>query len=390
MAAFNEQEYRQRLARVRTRMRDKGFSVLLCPSPDNMNYLTGYDGWSFYLHQCVVIGLDRENPLWFGRSTDINVAQSTPVLTSGDVYPYPDDYIQSTTHHPYDFVAKVLHDAGWSKAVVGIDMDSYYFSPAALDALQRNLPHASFVDAGHLVNWLRVLKSPAEIECMRRAASIAVASMNAGVATISTASRKCDTAAAILHAQARGAQEFGGEYTAIAPFILNGEGTATPHITWSDERYVQAKSVVIEIAGSYCRYHYPLARTIFLGHPPQERLEAMQAIITGLGEALKAAVPGSLCEEIEAAWRSEIKRHGFEKRGRIGYSVGLGYPPDWGEHTLSIRPGDRTVLESGMTIFLIPALWGEKWSIGIGETFHITDDGAIRFTDIPFDIIVKN
>ena len=45
------------------------------------------------------------------------------------------------------------------------------------------------------------------------------------------------------------------------------------------------------------------------------------------------------CEAVEAAWRGYIARFGLEKASRIGYSVGLGYPPDWGEHTMSLRPG---------------------------------------------------
>jgi ectoine hydrolase len=40
-----------------------------------------------------------------------------------------------------------------------------------------------------------------------------------------------------------------------------------------------------------------------------------------------------------------IARHGFEKESRCGYAIGLSYPPDWGQRTMSLRPGDQSVLE---------------------------------------------
>ena len=48
---FDESEYRQRVARTREAMEQAGIEVLLVTDPGNMNYLSGYDGWSFYVHQ---------------------------------------------------------------------------------------------------------------------------------------------------------------------------------------------------------------------------------------------------------------------------------------------------------------------------------------------------
>ena len=71
---------------------------------------------------------------------------------------------------------------------------------------------------------------------------------------------------------------------------------------------------------------------------------------------MAAAKPGATCEEVKAAWRETIARHGIVKDTRIGHSTGLNYPPDWGEHTMSLRPGDSTIPRPGMTPHRVPGI----------------------------------
>ncbi|MEH6545822.1 MAG: aminopeptidase P family N-terminal domain-containing protein, partial [Sneathiella sp.] len=66
---FSADEYSERLKKTRESMQAKGIDVLLATDPSNMAWLTGYDGWSFYVHQCVVVSL-HEDPIWYGRSMD--------------------------------------------------------------------------------------------------------------------------------------------------------------------------------------------------------------------------------------------------------------------------------------------------------------------------------
>jgi ectoine hydrolase len=85
-----------------------------------------------------------------------------------------------------------------------------------------------------------------------------------------------------------------------------------------------------------------------------------------------------------------IRRHGIDKQSRCGYSVGLSYPPDWGERTMSLRPGDETILQPGMTFHFIPALWMEDWGLEITETILITETGVETFCDVPRRLFVKD
>ena len=96
-----------------------------------------------------------------------------------------------------------------------------------------------------------------------------------------------------------------------------------------------------------------MARTVFLGKPPSRFADTAKIVVEGLHAALAAAKPGAAAEDVEAAWRQIVTKHGIRKESRIGYAFGLAYPPDWGEHTASFRPGDKTVLEPNMTFHCI-------------------------------------
>ncbi|MEE9158987.1 MAG: aminopeptidase P family N-terminal domain-containing protein, partial [Gammaproteobacteria bacterium] len=130
MPTFDKSEYHARIEKTQKSMSDQGIEVLLATNPANMNYLTGYDGWSFYVHQLVVLALDSDEPVWIGRGMDANAAKVTTFLNHDNILGYPDDYVQTPVKHPMDYVADFLKEQGWDKKGIGIEMDSYYFTAA--------------------------------------------------------------------------------------------------------------------------------------------------------------------------------------------------------------------------------------------------------------------
>ncbi|WP_394219355.1 M24 family metallopeptidase [Halobacillus trueperi] len=387
---FDILEYHQRLQKTKKRMADQGIDVLLITDPANMNYLSGYDAWSFYVHQMLVIIIDEPQPLWIGRYQDANGARVTTWIYDENVIAYPDYYVHSDVYHPMDFIADILLQVGQGKRKIGVEMDHYYFTAKALERLKRGLPNATFEDATLLVNGVRIVKSDQEIEYMKKAAQIADLAMTKGVESIYPGVRECDTAAEIYYHMVRGTPDFGGEYPAIVPLLPTGDHTSIPHLTWSDRPFVKGNAVIVELAGCYKRYHVPLARTVSIGEPNEKMKQVAPVVLEGIQEVLEFAKPGVTCGELEEVWRKSIKKHGFEKEARLGYSVGLNYPPDWGEHTASIRRGDPTVLKPNMTFHLIPALWFDTDGIEISETFKVTETGSERFTTYPQELIIRD
>lgn len=390
MAAFSREEHLERIQHTRERMEARGIDILLVTDPANMCYLTGYDGWSFYVPQVVVVPLEEDEPLWIGRKMDVRAAHVTTFLKRENVIGYPDDYVQAPHKHPFDYVADLMAERGWDTKVIGVEMDAYYFTARSYDSLVRKLPDARFQDANLLVNWVRSVKSPAEIEYMRQAALILDRVMDTAIRVIEPGVRQCDAVAEIYRAQIAGTEEFGGDYPAIVPMLPSGEGTSTPHLTWSDDPYVEGEATILELAGCRKRYHCPMARTLFLGDPPQKFTDTAKYVVEGMQAALDVVKPGILCQDIEEAWRESIARSGLVKDSRIGYSTGLNYPPDWGEHTMSLRPGDLTELQPNMTFHMIPGIWLDDWGIELSETFRVTETGVETFCDFPRKLFVKN
>ena len=386
---FTKAEYKKRVDSTKARMQKAGVDVLFVTDPANMNYLTGYDGWSFYVHQLVAVGLNESEPVWFGRPMDANGARVTTYLKHSNIYDYPDYMVQSTKHHPMDRMAEIARERGWAKARIGVEKEAYYFTAGALESLQKNLPKARFKDATSLVNWVRVVKSKKELELMTQAARIAERVMRTGIDNVRPGVRQCDAAAEIWRAGLRGTSKFGGDYPGLPPMLPTGAGISAPHLTWSDDKFVKGQGTVLELAGVRLHYHCPMARTVYLGSPPKKMSESVKVVVEGMQAALDTMKPGATGHQVEAAWRAVISRHGIVKESRIGYSTGLNYPPDWGEHTLSLRPKDRTVLQENMTIHCIPAIAVDDWAIEISECVRVTKKGGVPFCKFPRKLFVK-
>ncbi len=389
MLAFEISEYEERIQKVKARMDAEGIEVLLVTDPANMNYLSGYDGWSFYVPQVLVLIAEERQPIWIGRGIDANGARHTTWLDDAHIISYPDDYVQSPVKHPMDFVSDILKQIGQSKRRIGLEMDAYYFTALGYEKLKRGLPDATFKDATLLVNWVRIVKSEREIQYMKRAAEIAEKAMWKGVDSIDEGVRECDVAANIYHSLVSGTELIGGDYPSIVPMMPTGVKSNAPHMTWSEDRFKKGDPVVIELAGCYRRYHSPLARTVSIG-PPHPKLKELAAVaVEGLNAALETVAPGVACEEVERAWTKTISQYGYMKDSRIGYAMGLNYPPDWGEHTASIRYGDRTVLEPNMTFHMIPGIWlDDHCGVEISESFRVTENGCEVLARFPRELIV--
>ncbi len=386
---FSRAEYADRLQKTRRAMEEKGVDLLIVSDPSNMNWLTGYDGWSFYVHQAVIVPPEGE-PIFFGRGMDAVGARFTAYLSEDNIIGYADDYVQNTAKHPMDLLSSILKDKGWGARRIGVEMDNYWFSARAFAALQAGLPDARFHDTTALVNWQRAVKSGAELDCMRKAGAIVTEMHRRIVEVIEPGMRKNDLVAEIYDAGIRGTADFGGDYPAIVPLLPSGREAAAAHLTWDDRPLKSGEGTFFEIAGCYNRYHCPLSRTVFLGKPPKVFVEGEKAVLEGMEAGLDAARAGNTCEEFAGAFYSVLAKYGIHKDGRTGYPIGVSYPPDWGERTMSLRPGDRTVLQPGMTFHFMTGLWSDEMGLEITETIAITDGAPELLANVPRKLFVKD
>ncbi|WP_113911603.1 M24 family metallopeptidase [Roseovarius dicentrarchi] len=372
---FSSAEYQRRLVKTRHAMKAAGIDVLFCTDPSNQNWLTAYDGWSFYVHQGVLVTLDGP-PVWWGRYMDMMGGRRTCWMEDEHILGYEDHYIQSTVRHPMQDLAARIKGMGLGSARIGVEMENYYYSAKAHAVLTAELPEAEFIDATALVNWQRLVKSDEEIGFMRRAARITDKVIETAIERAAPGVRKNDLVADVLHAGITGLGDDWGDYPAILPLTPSGADATAAHLTWDGKPMKAGEATFFELSGVYRRYHAPLSRTVFLGTPPDDMLRAEAAQIEGIEAGLEAARAGARTCDIANAFMGVLARHGIERSGRMGYPVGVSYPPDWGERTASIRSEDDTVLEPGMVFHFMPALWMDTWGLETTETILIKDSGA--------------
>ncbi len=391
--SFTRAEYENRLIKVRRAMEAAGIELLFTCDPSNMAWLTGYDGWSFYVHQGILIGPSGE-PVFWGRAMDAVGAGKTCYMDMDNIVGYSDDYVMSTERHAMQHLAVLIRDRGWAGLHLGVEMENYYYTAKAHQVLTTELG-GGIKDATALVNWLRAVKSDQELVYMRRAARI-VEKMHAKIFEVfEPGKRKNEVAAEIYHTGIWGASEdgvdFGGDYPALCPLLPTGDEAAAAHLTWNDKPIPNNSGTFFEIAGCHRRYHAPLCRTIWLGKPPEDVKFAESVVLEGIDAGIGAAVAGNTAGDVAQAFYNVLGKHGIERDGRCGYPIGLSYPPDWGERTFSIRSTDTTVLEPNMTFHFMPALWMADWGLEITETLRIRNNGVAEpLADVPRKLFVKD
>ena len=387
--AFAKSEYEERVTRVRARMSEAGFDLILCQDPANLCYLSGFDGWSFYTPQCMLVHIAEPSPVWFGRAQDAKSARITTDLPAENIVGYSESLVHHPTGHPYDELCELIRDRGWSDASIGVELDAHYYTARAHRHLVSGLPHARIDDNKELVNWVRLVKSDAEVAYMREAGEICTRAMNRVIEMLAPGVPQNEIIAAVYESQVLGLPGKFGDYTSLCPLIQVGEGTSTPHLTWSDEPLPDDGLVMMEIGAARRHYHAPLTRTMHLGTPPVEIERLAAVIVEGVDAALDAARPGATCEAVEAVWQKVLNTNGYTKESRVGYSIGLNFPPDWGERTASLRPGDATELRKGMCFHFQSGVWLSDFGAAVSEPFVVTDHGGERLCDVYRGLVVK-
>ena len=205
---FEKKEYKERLKKVKIDMQKKGIDLLVSHDPSNMNYLTGYDAWSFYYAQCVLVHVNEEEPICFVRAQDGGGAYIKTYLKDENIIEYDEKYIHTWPLHPYQYLTEIIKKRKWDNLNIGLEMDSHYFTAFCYETIKKGLPNAKLKDAERLVNWVRVVKSNAEIKLMQSAARIVESGMKTAFKSINPGVRQCDAVAEIQKALFNGTKEF--------------------------------------------------------------------------------------------------------------------------------------------------------------------------------------
>ena len=390
MKNFSHEEYSLRVKKTLDSMASKNIDTLLVADPANIYYLCGFDAWSFYMPQTMIISPKLDEPICFVRQMDVGGAYIQTYLKDENIIAYPEKLVHMPPRHPYEYLVEVIKDKKLDTGVIAVEMDAHYFTATCYSKLVDGLSNCKLIDSGFLVNWVRFIKSDKEIEYMHQAARNVEVGMQAAIDHINVGTRQCDAAAAIYGGLIKGMEGFGGDYPSIAPMLPTGQGTSAAHLTWSNELFKENEATVIEISGAYKRYHCPMARTVFLGKEDQEKLDVMNKTIEALEEGKAAIKAGVTADSVAQRFWKVLDKYNIKKDSRTGYSIGAGFPPDWGERTLNISKDDPTILETNCTFHMIAVMQMGDWGVEASDAIRVTDKGFEVLSDFSKELVFKN
>ena len=367
--AFSDAEYDARQARVRAEMADRGLDALLVTDPADIYYLTGYNTFEVSVHTCLVFSADR-------LVLQVPSIETGPAVVTARV--------DELLGYRWEGIAEVLEPlaetlSGFS--AIGLDPFSPTLRHGIIGPLQQRLGAGRFRDdGGELLDRIRIVKSEAELACLRESARITSRGLAAAIEVIAPGMTDNDVAAE----GARAMLAAGSEFMSMQPIVTTGRRISVIHMNHQRHRIEPDEPVFLEFGAAFRRYTAPMMRTAVAGRASGE-MQALRDVCRALFEALSGAMhPGNTFDDAARAAESVLAPHVDRVffSGVFGYAVGAQFPPSWVEGSGYIARGQQREFEAGMVFHLplclrVPGEWG----VGISDTVEVTPKGGVPITD---------
>lgn len=377
---FSSEEYNRRLGKVRSIMEEKGIELLMLRDPANVNYLTGYNTIGFSNYGILFVTNEGDLTMLV-RYLEKQVAFVTSLIKDIKTW---DDH-----ENPYEVTKKIITEKGWINKKIGFEKSNIHISVRDYEILNAALD-IDLLDGSGIIEEVRTIKSPAEVEFLRKSAKLTEIGMKAGMENLAEGKTENQVIAKVYEAMISA----GSEYPSGNPIMTSGWKSGVPHTTYFRYKLQKGDAVLFELGSVYNRYTSALMRSAVIGDFNPE-IKLMHDICV---EALEAAInkikPGVTSGEVDEACRSIIEKAGYYEnfRKRTGYSVGLSYPPTWGEgHMIDLKKDDSRPLQPGMVFHMPPALRKyNEYGVGVSETILVTENGCDVLTNFSRELhIVK-
>lgn len=381
--AFTVDEFESRLYAVKLHMEKAGVQSLFVVSEAHIVYLTGYEGFSAYVPQGVLINLSDDRPTLILREMDLLCATHTVYVDSKNIVPYEEEVLGTGEGPVWKRIGEIIaarRDRGalaLERSARGITVDNF-------TALIQGIGISHVVDGGGWVNSVRAKKSAAELEYMRRAGLIIDEALMAGINKIARGVRESDVAAEVNYRVSSGTAEYPGNPPITGPVMAVSPVANAPHLYWSSGVYREGLQTNFEAGAYQHRYSTALSRTAFLGKPSRRLIHVDNSVRDAFEATLPAFKTGARCCDIyEHFWKS-FGAAGIKKSSRIGYGIGI----DWAEGSYSLQRDDETVITEDSTLHFIVGIWEPNEGYVFSETLRVTDNGAKSFSSLPRKMFV--
>ena len=379
---FPREELDARLAAVRARLEAEDLDGIVMSVPENIYYLTGLDHWGFFACHLLIVARDGEMVLTCRAMEGITVenqVKNAVFLGHAD------------TEDVADYAVRAMKRTGLCGGRVGMEMQSLFLTPRIADAIREKAPGVAWRDASGLVDALRLVKSPLEMDYTRRAARAADAGTLAAIEAIRDGASDYEVVAECHRAMILA----GSEYPGFGPFVRPTSRLGEEHTTWRGDVFHDGDAVFLELAGAYRKYQAPMGRLVYVGHAPEGAEASAKLAIDGM-EAIRNAIrPGARAGDAYLAWHEVAAAAGLTgyHRHHCGYLVSIGFPPSWtgGSKVVGLAPGSELELKVGMTFHAHSWFTNtEVVDYFISNTVLLGDNGAEVLTSAtPQSLIVR-
>ena len=379
---FPTEELNQRLSNVRSQMVEANVDGVVITIPENIYYLTELDHWGFFA--CHLLVVPREGAM-------ILVCRAMERITIENQVKNARFFGHADHEDPADYIVSALSELGLLNSRIGMEKSSLFLTARLAESIQAKTPKVEWHDTSNLVSALRMVKSPLEMEYVRKAAKAADAGMLAAINTTRDGASDYEVAAECSRAMILA----GSEYPGFGPFVRPTSRLGEEHTTWRGEIFRNGEAVFLEIAAAYRKYQAPMGRLVYVGNAPDGAEKSVQLAIDGMKAINSAIKPGAKAGDAYAAWREVARKGGLKdyERHHCGYLVSIGFPPSWtgGSMVTALAPNSKLELKVGMTLHT------HSWFTNtdcvdyfISNTSLLTEDGCeVLTSETPETLIVR-
>ncbi|MDZ7829916.1 MAG: Xaa-Pro peptidase family protein [Halofilum sp. (in: g-proteobacteria)] len=367
---FAVEEYAERRQQAAAALAASGLDALLCFRQESMYWLSGYDTFGYCFFQCLVLRADGRMTL-LTREPDRRQAQITSVIEDVRVW------VDREGVNPAEDLRDLLAELGLERAQLGIEYEAYGLTGRNARRLDAALSgFAESEDQSELISRLRVIKSPAEMACIRRAAGLADDALDAALARVGAGAFEGDILADMQGAVFSG----GGDYSGNE-FIIGSGATALLCRYQTDRRHLDAQDqLTLEWAGVYRRYHAAMMRTILVGDVHDEHRQMHAAADEAMSACVEACSPGRTCGDVFDAHARVIDAAGLRphRLNACGYAMGATFAPMWMDWPM-FYTGNPVEIVPGMAFFIHIILMNSDSgrAMTLGQSVEVTEAGAI-------------
>ncbi len=378
---FSEQELAGRRERACKAMQADGLDGLLITRQESMFYLTGYDTFGYVYFQCLYLGVDGDMFL-LTRAPDLRQAQNTSTIE--EIHVWKD--VQGM--EPHRELRDLLHRRGLTGKHLGVEYESYGLTAASGKKLDAALDgFVTLSDASFLVSRLRLVKSAAELDYVRKAGELA----DHALAEAKRLARPGADEGEILAAMQAAIFAGGGDYPGNEFIIGSGEDALLCRYK-SGRRILDAEDQLnLEFAGAYRHYHSALFKTIPVGRAHPLHVEYHKAVKDALLACEEALRPGRPIGDVFDAHAKVLDGAGLaeHRMNACGYSLGTTFAPNWMDWPM-LYHGNPVEAQPGMVFFIHIIVFNSEAGIAqcLGRTSIVTENGAESLSTAGLDLFV--